>query len=839
MTTGHTAFVDDPQFLRRVLDASRLLVMVVDRAGMIQHANRAVCSAAGLSSTATHCPIWELTTFPVERNLLKTGFSPFRPEAFPSGLLFHLHGGQTSRLVDWDVRLLTEQPDAELVVMTGVDVTDRIASQLRLRETEEFQRRVLDRLPAIVWTTDREMRTTFSAGGGLAGLGLASGEVALMGTPVSSYFQTDDPTHPGIASHLRALEGKSCVLEMNWFGRFYHARVEPLRDQHDDIVGAIGLAFDMTEQARTAEALKSSEGQLRRLVEANVIGIFFFDEDGRVTESNQAFLELVGYSRDEMRAGAVSWRTMSPPEFRRQDDNAIAELKSTGRCTTYEKAYITKDGTRVPVLVGGAAFDDGGDDNGDGGHREAPLAGVAFIVDLREQVRLREARDRLLHREKRARAETELANARLLLLVEGSKRLSRTMTPHDTLETLAAVVVPGLADWAYVVHQGWSGGGAIVASAAGDPNKQELLRALNECMPDADATEGAARVFRTGEPVLYEDITAARLMPDTPGGPVVATRNPDHLRTLRALGMRSLLCVPINGRSGVEGVMMLVATDDPHRYGPEDVVLARDLAARAAVSLENGRLLSEALDAVRVRDDFLAVAAHELRTPLTSLLLHVQMLSRTIARDKPAAGVNPGAVAHSVAAAQGQARRLSVLVDGLLDVSRLASNRLSLRVEETKLDELIDGVMSTMAPDFRRAGCPVTVSVPPGVVVKWDRMRIEQVLTNLLSNAMKFGAGSPIDVRAEATDDDVEITVRDFGIGISKEDQERIFGRFERAVPTRHFGGLGLGLYISAQIVRSHQGSLRVESAPGTGASFIMRLRRGTLPAQATSELLH
>jgi signal transduction histidine kinase len=138
-----------------------------------------------------------------------------------------------------------------------------------------------------------------------------------------------------------------------------------------------------------------------------------------------------------------------------------------------------------------------------------------------------------------------------------------------------------------------------------------------------------------------------------------------------------------------------------------------------------------------------------------------------------------------------------------------------------------------MAPDFRRAGCVVTVSVPPDVVVKWDRMRIEQVLTNLLSNAMKFGAGSPIEVRAETRDDDVEIAVRDFGIGISQEDQERIFGRFERAVSTRNFGGLGLGLYISAQIVRAHQGSLRVESEPGQGSTFIVRLRRGTQPSQA------
>ena len=824
MTTAHTAFEDDPRFLRGVLDASRLLVLVVDRAGLIRHANQAISTTAGLPPPACPCSIWELTDVATERDLLKAGFSPFRPEAFPSGVLFHLTGGAAPRLVDWDVRLLGAQPDAELVVMTGVDVTDRIASHQRLRETEAFQRRVLDRLPAIVWTTDRDMRTTFSAGGGLAALGLASGEVALMGTPVSSYFQTDDPTHPGIDSHVRALRGESCVLEMNWFGRSFHARVEPLRDHNDDIIGAIGLAFDMTEQARTAEALKLSEAHLRRLVEANVIGIFFFDESGRVTESNQAFLDLVGYSRDELLSGAVSWRALTLPEFHEQDDRALAELRSTGRCTSYEKAFVTRDGTRVPVLVGGAAFDDVRDGDGRG---SAALTGMAFIVDLREQVRLREARDRLLHRERRARAETELANARLSQLAEGSKRFSRTLNARDTLETLAALVVPSLADWSYVVHRGWSGGDALEASATEDPSKQPLLPALH-CVPDPDASEGVARVFRTGAPALYEDINTAQLMPDAPGGPVVGTRNPEHLRTLRELGMKSLLCVPIEGRSGVEGAMMLVASADPHRYTAEDVILARDLAARAAASLENGRLLSEALDAVRVRNDFLAVAAHELRTPLTSLLLHVQILSRAMEHDQPA----DVRVARSVAAAQSQARRLSVLVDGLLDVSRLASNRLALRVEETKLDEIVDGVISTMAPDFLRAGCTMNVSVPSDVTVKWDRLRVEQVLTNLMSNAMKFGGGSPIEVRADATDADVEIAVRDFGIGISREDQARIFGRFERAVSTRNFGGLGLGLYISSQIVHSHQGSLRVDSEPGKGACFTMRLPRGTQASQ-------
>jgi signal transduction histidine kinase len=131
-----------------------------------------------------------------------------------------------------------------------------------------------------------------------------------------------------------------------------------------------------------------------------------------------------------------------------------------------------------------------------------------------------------------------------------------------------------------------------------------------------------------------------------------------------------------------------------------------------------------------------------------------------------------------------------------------------------------------MAADFQRAGCSVSVTMPEKVLGRWDRVRTEQVLTNLLSNAMKFGAGRPVEMKVEATNTSVRISLRDHGIGISREDQARIFGRFERAVPTRHFGGLGLGLYISVQILRAQQGSLRVESEPGQGACFIVDLPR-------------
>ena len=350
---------------------------------------------------------------------------------------------------------------------------------------------------------------------------------------------------------------------------------------------------------------------------------------------------------------------------------------------------------------------------------EGPIQGIAFVLDLREQVRLRNALDQLLAKEQRARIETETANARLLLLVEGSKRLSRTMNIDETLQTLASLVIPSLADWCYVVHRGWEGRPMLVASAHGDPTKEELLRRLHSCMPDPAAPEGAPRVFRTGEIALYNDITTEQLSPAPPAWPIVGTRDPEHLHILREVGMKSLLCVPIQAErsGGVDAVMMLASTANPHRYDEDDIILARDLAGRAAVSLENGRLLSEALDAVRARDDFLAIAAHELRTPLTSMLLNIQLLGKTIEQGR----FDPLAARHKVAVAETQARRLSALIDDLLDVARLSSNRLVLQVEELDLRQVVDGLLATLAADFQRAGCTVSVRMPEKVIGRWDR----------------------------------------------------------------------------------------------------------------------
>lgn len=572
--------------------------------------------------------------------------------------------------------------------------------------------------------------------------------------------------------------------------------------------------------ARELETLRGLVDATRLLGDSDVIGVVFWETRGRITEANDAFLRLLGFTRDELRAGALDWRKLTPEEFRASDERGLAEVQATGKCKPFEKQYFTKTGERVPVLIGAARFNPAQSRTG--------AEGVAVVIDLREQVRLREARDRLLIQEQQARIETELANARLMLLVAGSKRLSRTTRMDEALNALAEVVVPGLADWSYIVHRSWDGGPTLIASAHGDPNKRELLRRLHGCMPEPDAPNGAPRVFRTGETACYSDITPEQLSPSASGWPIVGTRDPEYLHVIREIGMRSLLCVPIHGRRGVDAVMMLVSGTDPQRYGKDDIVLAQDLAARAAASLEHAHLLAEALESVRVRDEFLAVAAHELRTPLTSLFLHVQVLERALA----AGEFDASSTLRGIRSADTQARRLAHLVDRLLDVTRLASNRMTMHLDEFDLAQVTRGVIASLAGELRRARCPVEITAPEPVVGRWDRVRIEQVLIDLLSNAMKFGEGRPIEVQVAGTETTARVSIRDHGIGISSEDQVRIFGRFERAVSVRHFGGLGLGLYISAQILRAHGGSLKVESKPGKGALFVAEMPRAPEPAK-------
>jgi signal transduction histidine kinase len=239
--------------------------------------------------------------------------------------------------------------------------------------------------------------------------------------------------------------------------------------------------------------------------------------------------------------------------------------------------------------------------------------------------------------------------------------------------------------------------------------------------------------------------------------------------------------------------------------------------------VEIGRRQEQAQQAVRVRDEFLSVASHELKTPLTSLKLQVQGLMEMPPTIPDAAEAKR--LHSSFALTERQVKRLERLITNLLDVSRIAVGRFALQVEEVDLVTIVNDVAGQFAAELSRAGNKLALDLPATATGHWDPLRLEQVVVNLLSNAIKYGNGQPIEVALVPGDDRVILRVRDGGIGIDLRSQERIFERFERAVSV-NYGGLGLGLYITRQIVTAHGGKITVESKPGEGSTFVVAIPR-------------
>jgi signal transduction histidine kinase len=237
-----------------------------------------------------------------------------------------------------------------------------------------------------------------------------------------------------------------------------------------------------------------------------------------------------------------------------------------------------------------------------------------------------------------------------------------------------------------------------------------------------------------------------------------------------------------------------------------------------------------------VRDRFLSIASHELRTPLTVLRLQVQSLLRGVRTTAPV--LSSSEVEGKARVIARQVERLGHLVDELLDISRLAEGRLSFLLEDVDLAEVVREVATRFREEFVQAGSALVFQgLDAPVVGRWNRLRLEQVIINLLTNAIKYGKGRPITMMVRADAEHVWFSVRDEGIGISARDQARIFERFERAVSEQHYGGLGLGLWIVREIVHGFGGSISVESAPEVGSTFTVELPRH--PTQPLAPVLH
>jgi signal transduction histidine kinase len=311
------------------------------------------------------------------------------------------------------------------------------------------------------------------------------------------------------------------------------------------------------------------------------------------------------------------------------------------------------------------------------------------------------------------------------------------------------------------------------------------------------------------------------------------------VRALRAdERTRAIPIILLSARAGDE------ATVEGLGSGADDYLVkpfsARELLGRVRTQLEMARVRREVVrneverdalrESVRTRDEFLRLVSHELRTPVSALSLNIQSLVRSL--DVSATDAAPDATRLKARTTEKHLQRLARLVEQLVDVSEFVTGPLDLSREEVDLAQLAAAVVERSREKALRADCVLTLEAPLPVVGHYDRARMDQLLDSLVDNALKFGMGKPVEVRVARAAGRVSLAVRDHGDGVGQEDQERVFGRFERAVPANHHGGFGLGLWMARHIAEAHGGSIHLEPTEGGGATFTTVLPLDVPPAR-------
>lgn len=316
--------------------------------------------------------------------------------------------------------------------------------------------------------------------------------------------------------------------------------------------------------------------------------------------------------------------------------------------------------------------------------------------------------------------------------------------------------------------------------------------------------------IKTGESFFFEDIE------------VLKEKFPKVYSVMSASGIVSTAYIPLSVGKQIYGVINF-GWKIPRHFTEEEREFMTALTRQCAQALHRARLYKEATDAIHVRDEFLSIASHELRTPLTPLKLQLQNMSRQVKKgriDLP----NRDTVLKLVENSDRQVDRLITLIDDLLDVSRISAGRLTLNFEEFNFKDMVTEVISQYSSHMKESDSPITCELEDNIFCHADRVRMEQVLINLLTNAVKYAPKKPIHVRLQKIDGMVHLEVCDEGEGISTDNQKRIFDRFERVRDKNNIGGLGLGLYICRQIIEAHKGLISVVSEPHHGATFIVEI---------------
>ena len=436
----------------------------------------------------------------------------------------------------------------------------------------------------------------------------------------------------------------------------------------------------------------------------------------------------------------------------------------------------------------------------------------SFLIALTDQCAQAMERARLFESEHQAHRDAETNRRRASFLSEASALLSSSLEYDARLRSLVQLAVPRVADWCIVALVENHGSRPGVAIAHAEPAKRELAKRLTRRYQISPSQPlGAINVLSTGEPELYATVPDSLL--------TATAHDEEDANTLRSLGIRSAMIVPMRARDKTIGVITFAFAESGRHYTAADLETAKALAQRTALAVDNARLYEEAQNAIRVREDVLAIVSHDLGTPLTSIFTATSLLRRALETAERGRVLKYTEMIHRAAS------QMSALIRDLLDVVNIELGRFAINRQRHDLHGLVREAVEAHEALAKAKSIKLTATVEGDSPPLWcDRDRMLQIFSNLLGNAVKFTPeGGQISIQVKPDSNQVTFVVKDTGIGIPEEKRHLIFERYWKATQDDR-RGVGIGLYIAKTIVEAHRGKIWVESRPTEGSSFVFVL---------------